>query len=281
MEVKGERTITQINNLVEHKDRLSDMEKFLSVVKSNPQENRKEIFMDIFKFDEEEFEMMSFFGMFNLNNDINSLEEQLNIMRSLNFENFIKEELELLHKQYPSNRPVQFELFILDENDDFVKSKLNGVSAFTDWDGKMCFAVLPEENVRSTIQSVVTHEYHHHWRISVLEIKEDGETLLDRMVLEGLAEHFVKTRLGNEYLGPYKDALSESQAKMIWENTYKNHIYDKGTSTDLYMFGSKDKSLPFWGGYSLGYYLIKWFLDRNNDISIKDLTRLQSERFIK
>jgi uncharacterized protein YjaZ len=47
------------------------------------------------------------------------------------------------------------------------------------------------------------------------------------------------------------------------------------------MFGSKDKGLPFWGGYSLGYYLIKWFLDKNNDISIKDLTRLQSERFIK
>jgi uncharacterized protein YjaZ len=257
------------------------MEKFISVVKSNPQGNRKEIFMDIFKFDEKEFEMMSFFGMFNLNNDIYSLEEQLNKMRSLNFENFIKEELELLHKQYPSNRPVQFELFILDENDDFVKSKLNGVSAFTDWDGKMCFAVLPEKNVRSTIKSVVTHEYHHHWRISVLEIKEDGETLLDRMVLEGLAEHFVKTRLGNEYLGPYKDALTESQAKTIWESTYKNYIYDKGTSTDLYMFGSKDKSLPFWGGYSLGYYLIKWFLDENNDISFKDLTILQSERFIK
>jgi uncharacterized protein YjaZ len=280
MEEKGERTITHINNLVEHKDRLSDMEKFISVVKSNLQGNRKEIFMDIFKFDEEEFEMMSFFGMFNLNNDIYSLEKQLNKMKSLNFENFIKEELELLHKLYPSNRPVQFELFILDENDDFVKSKLNGVSAFTDWDGKMCFAVFPEENVRSTIKSVVTHEYHHHWRISELGLKENCETLLDRMVLEGLAEHFVKTRLGNEYLGPYKDALSESQAKTIWESTYKNHIYDKGTSTDLYMFGSKDKSLPFWGGYSLGYYLIKWFLDKNNDISIKDLTSLQSEKFI-
>ena len=256
------------------------MEKFISVVKSNPEGNTKEILLDIFKFDEEEFEMMLFFGMFNLNNSIHSLEEQLTNMRSLDFENLIKEELELLQKQYPSNRPVQFELFILDENDDFVKSKLNGVSAFTDWDGKMCFAVLPEENVRSTLKSVVTHEYHHHWRISALGLNEDDETLLDRMVLEGLAEHFVKTRLGDEYLGPYKDALSESQAKKIWESTYKNHIDDKGTSTDLYMFGSKDKSLPFWGGYSLGFYLIKWFLDKNKDISIKDLTLLPSDKFI-
>ncbi|WP_255436176.1 DUF2268 domain-containing putative Zn-dependent protease [Pseudalkalibacillus hwajinpoensis] len=160
--------------------------------------------------------------MFNLNNDIASLEEQLTNMRLLDFENFIKEELELLHKEYPSNRTVDFELFILDENDDFVISKLNGVSAFTDWNEKMCFAILPEENVRSTIKSVVTHEYHHHWRISALGLKEDGETLLDRMVLEGLAEHFVKTRLGHQYLGPYKDALSETQAKTIWESTYRN-----------------------------------------------------------
>jgi uncharacterized protein YjaZ len=256
------------------------MEKFISVVKTNPEGNRKEMLLNSFNFDEEEFEMLSFFGMFNFNNDIHSLEDQLTKMRSLNFENFIKEELELLHKQYPSNRTVHFELFILDENDDFVKSKLNGVSAFTDWDGRMCFAVLPEENVRSTIKSVVNHEYHHHWRISALGLKEDGETLLDRMVLEGLAEHFVKARLGNKYLGPYKYALSESQAKTLWESTYKNHIDAKGASTDLYMFGSKEKSLPFWGGYSIGFYLIQWFLDKNKDTSIKDVTLLPSDKFI-
>ncbi|MBN8211153.1 hypothetical protein JI666_20755 [Bacillus sp. NTK071] len=257
------------------------MEKFISVVKSNPNENRKEIFLDIFKFDEEEFEMMMFFGMFNLNNDIVSLEEQLTNMRLLDFENFIKEELELLHKEYQSNRTVEFELFILDENDDFVISKLNGVSAFTDWNGRMCFAILPEENVRSTIKSVVTHEYHHHWRISALGLKEDGETLLDRMVLEGLAEHFVMVRLGDEYLGPYKDALSETQAKTIWESTYRKHINDKGTTTDIYMFGSDDMDVPFWGGYSIGFYLIKWFLNKNKDLSIKDLTLVPSNKFIE
>ncbi|MDP4552795.1 DUF2268 domain-containing putative Zn-dependent protease [Alkalihalobacillus macyae] len=257
------------------------MEKFISEVKLNPEINKKEAFLDIFKLDEEQLEMMLFFGMFNINDDIDSLEEQLTNMRLLDFDNFIKEELELLHKQYPSNKPVQFELFVLDENDDFVKSKLNGVSAFTDWNGKMCFVVLPEENARSTIRSVVTHEYHHHWRISALGLKEDGETLLDRMVLEGLAEHFVKERLGDEYLGPYKDALSETQAITIWESTYRNHINDQGTSTDIYMFGNDDKGLPFWGGYSLGFYLIKWFLDKNKNLAISDLTLLPSDKFIK
>ena len=252
---EGAITINPIDVLVSTKDRLADMAKFVSEVKLNPEVNRKELIMNIFRFNKKELEMMLFFGMFHYNNDIHSLEQQLNKIRSLSFENFIKEELELLHKEYPSNRPVQFELYILDEKDDFVKSKLNGVSAFTDWNGRMCFVVLPEESVRSTIKSVVTHEYHHHWRISALELKEDSETLLDRMVLEGLAEHFVETRLGISYLGPYKDALSETQAKTLWISKYKSHTDDKGTSTDLYMFGNKEKDLPFWGGYSVGYYL--------------------------
>ncbi|WP_240688119.1 hypothetical protein [Pseudalkalibacillus hwajinpoensis] len=45
--------MTRRDSLVRNKDRLADMEKFISVVKSNPNENRKEIFLDIFKFDEE------------------------------------------------------------------------------------------------------------------------------------------------------------------------------------------------------------------------------------
>lgn len=275
------RTISQTNLLVKTISRLDDMQKFISIVRLNPDGNRKEIFLDVFKFEEEELEMMLFFGMFNLNNNICLLEKQLNKMRMLGFENFIKEELVLLQKQYPSNRIIQFELFILDEEDDFVKSKLGGVSAFTNWDGKMCFTVLPEENVRKMLKSVITHEYHHHWRISALEINEANQTLLDRMILEGLAEHFIRLKLGEKYLGPFKDALSEIQAKNLWESHYIQHINDKGTSTDVFMFGNEEEGIPFWGGYALGYYLVKWYLDNNKDISIEELTVSPSYLFIE
>ncbi|GGK09253.1 hypothetical protein GCM10007063_34630 [Lentibacillus kapialis] len=215
-----------------------------------------------------------------MDNNIDSLELQLIKMRTLAYEYFIKKELELLQKQFPSNRSIQFELFILDENDDFVKKKLGGVSAFTDWDSRMCFAVLPENNIRTTLKSVITHEYHHHWRISALDMDEESQTLLDRLILEGLAEHFVRIKLGDVYLGPYKDALTEYQAKALWESTYKEHLFDKGQITDLYMFGNEEEGLPFWGGYSLGYYLVKWYLERNEDISIEELTLLPSDKFI-
>jgi hypothetical protein len=51
-------------------------------------------------------------------------------MIELDFDVFIKEELEKLQEKFPSNKPIKYELFILDENDDFVKEKLGGVSAF-------------------------------------------------------------------------------------------------------------------------------------------------------
>lgn len=256
------------------------MEDFISAVKSNPESNRIELFMDIFKFSEEDLEMMLFFGIFKLENDIDSLELQLRKMKKLAYENFIKEELETLQEQFPSNKPIKFELFILDENDDFVKEKLGGVSAFTDWDGNMCFAVLPDENVRTTLKSVVTHEYHHHWRINGLKIIEEDQTLLDRMVLEGSAEHFVRIKLGDKYLGPFKDSLTENQAKALWKSTYKQHIDEVGQKTDPYMFGNDEEGLPFWGGYSIGYYLVKWYLERNEDTSIEDLTLLPANKFI-
>ncbi|WP_255436174.1 DUF2268 domain-containing putative Zn-dependent protease [Pseudalkalibacillus hwajinpoensis] len=47
------------------------------------------------------------------------------------------------------------------------------------------------------------------------------------------------------------------------------------------MFGNDDKGVPFWGGYSIGFYLIKWFLNKNNYLSIKDLTLLPSSKFIE
>ncbi|MGE8205703.1 DUF2268 domain-containing putative Zn-dependent protease [Heyndrickxia sp. NPDC080065] len=38
------------------------------------------------------------------------------------------------------------------------------------------------------------------------------------------------------------------------------------------MFGNDEQGLPFWGGYSLGYYLVKWYLEKCKNISFEELT---------
>ncbi|WEG11182.1 DUF2268 domain-containing putative Zn-dependent protease [Pullulanibacillus sp. KACC 23026] len=65
----------------------------------------------------------------------------------------------------------------------------------------------------------------------------------------------------------------------MWEEAFKQQIKFKGEQTDLYMFGDEEQEIPLWAGYSLGHYLVKWYLD-NNDNSIKQLLLLSSEAFL-
>lgn len=278
--MKGEIIISKHEDFVELVPRLWHMEQFVNNLKLEPMQEKEGLFIKEFKLSKDELDSMLFFGMFNINTNVEFLEKQLQKMRHLQFDSFIQSELDRLQEKYPSGKPIKFELFVLDENDDFVKDKLGGVSAFTDWDGKMCFVVYPDEKVRFTLKSVIAHEYHHHWRMSRLRMNEEGETLLDRLVLEGLAEHFVRIELGESYLGPMMDALSEKEARSLWKKKYRAHLYDKGSSTDFYLFGDDDLGIPFWAGYSLGYYLVKWFIERYSSISIEELTLYPSEKYI-
>lgn len=256
------------------------MKTFLGAAASNPKTSRKDLFLDVFEVSNEEFETMAFFGIFDLENKIETLEKQLQEMHSLAYERFIKDELTLLQLEFPVSKALEFELFILDDKDHFVTEKLGGVSAYTDWNGRLFFAVLPDAQVRSILKSVITHEYHHHWRIHALAITEQNQTLLDRLILEGLAEYFVKIRLGDSSLGPYKDALTEKQARVLWKTTYHSNRNEVGEKTDVYMFGSKEKQIPFWAGYAIGYYLVKWYLEKNEGSTIEDMTLLPSNSFI-
>lgn len=255
------------------------MESFISELKKDPVKKREEIFTESFQLSRDEVDSLLFFGMINLNTEIDVLEKQLHKMRQLKFETFIQSELEGLQEKYPSGKPIILELFTLDGNDEFVLDKLGGVSAYTEYNDEMCFIVYPEEKIRSTLKSVIAHEFHHHWRIAQLEINEENETLLDRLVLEGLAEHFVRIEYSDEYLGPFKDALTEKEAKSLWDTKFKTHFFDKGSLTEPFMIGNKEQGLPFWGGYSLGYYLVKWFIEKHRDLSIEELTLLPSEKY--
>lgn len=255
------------------------METFLGVIASNPEIARKDLFLDIFEVLNEEFQMKTFFGIFNLENKIETLKKQLQQMRSLAYEQFIRDELILLQSEFPVSKELEFELFILDDQDHFVRQKLGGVSAYTDWNGGIFFAVLPDSQVHANLKSVITHEYHHYWRMHTLASTEENQTLLDRLILEGLAEHFVEIRLGEDYLGPYKDALTEQQALFLWKTIYRPNRYESGDKTDGYMFGNKDKSIPFWAGYAIGYYLVKWYLEKNPRSTIEAMTSLPSDSF--
>ena len=120
-------------------DRLTDMEQFIAESRLVPDQDETALLKRIFRYEDQELETMQFFGMFRPSVSIDSLEKQLNRLKSLGFEEDIEQELMQLQREYPSNGRIQFELYVLDAENTFVISRMGGVSAFTDWSGRIVF----------------------------------------------------------------------------------------------------------------------------------------------
>lgn len=265
---------------IETKPTLQLLHDFIQLCRVNPTADRYSLFSSVFNLSKETIEMLEFYGMAKVTTPIEQLEKHLQTIHQLDFPTYIHDTLQKLISTYCPNQTAQFELYLLDENDTFGREKLGGVSAIAEYDGTITFIAYPEKKVRQVLESVVFHEFHHVWRIGLLNIKEETETLLDRLVLEGLAEYFVGTHLGLDRQGPYNKVLSEEQAELLWKSHYRDHLLLKGEATNPYMFGG-EKGLPMWAGYSMGYHLVQWYCDSHPDLTIEDLTALPPEAFIK
>jgi uncharacterized protein YjaZ len=259
---------------------LKRLQQFISTCRNEPTSDRYALFSSIFNMEKESIDTMEFMGMTKVTTPVDQLEKQLQAIHHLRFEELIHDTLQKLISTYCPNQTASAVLYLLDEEDTFGREKLGGVSAFAEYDGELTFIVYPDEKVRPTLESVITHEFHHFWRIGLINITEENETLLDKLVLEGLAELFVGYLLGSKRQGPMIHALEEEQARDLWVTQFSNHIHLKGDETNPWMFGGEN-GLPTWAGYSMGYHLVKWYCTRHPNLTIEELTQLPSKAFVK
>ncbi|AIC95101.1 DUF2268 domain-containing protein [Shouchella lehensis] len=104
--------------------------------------------------------------------------------------------------------------------------------------------------------ALLIHEYHHVCRLSHTKENEETITLLESMVMEGLAELAVKEWLGEGYLAPWTslydktwndkwaDIISPKKLQLMGRRRYKDLLY-----------GNAKKNIPHMLGYYLGYQL--------------------------
>ncbi len=109
---------------------------------------------------------------------------------------------------------------------------------------------------KRALQSLLIHEYNHICRLHILKKPFDRLTLLDSVIIEGLAEVAVEKLLGSTYLATWATMYTKKQAIDLWIKYFKSDYQLEGKQHHFpYLFGSH--SIPRWSGYSIGYYLVK------------------------
>ncbi len=122
----------------------------------------------------------------------------------------------------------------------------------------------PNFKTRNIIRTLV-HEFHHVGRVRMPNFQL---TLLECMVNEGLADHFMAEVLNCE-LTPFDTALTDEQIKqnMIRVKPFLRTKFDSWTKefNDKYfvpwMFGrTGDDPIPHWTGYAIGWRIVENYL---------------------
>jgi len=135
-----------------------------------------------------------------------------------------------------------------------------------------------DEYSKKSIENTVAHElnhtiyYYHHYD------DFNNYTLLDGILLEGLAENFREQYFDSEVskwagaltkdaafdvLKESKDILESRDQKIIKEFLFGNDRYQR------------------WTGYSVGYWLVKEFINRNKNLSWGELMKTSPKEFIE
>lgn len=129
------------------------------------------------------------------------------------------------------------------------------------------------------LEALFVHEYHHVCRIHSQNKKLEESTLLDSIILEGLAEHSVEKFCGKKYLASWCEHYTEIEILNFWERFLKQQIGIKKLNKlhDDILYGRG--KFPKMAGYSAGFVIVSMY-NKQKDISLLDSFHLKSERFI-
>ncbi|MGE7122561.1 DUF2268 domain-containing protein [Peribacillus sp. NPDC046944] len=132
------------------------------------------------------------------------------------------------------------------------------------------------EITEKEMEAVLIHEYHHVCRLHHLKKAEENYTLLDTMIMEGLAERTVGKYLGTKYLAKWTQLYSEEKLQQFWDSYLVENLNKKRTDPlhDALLLGKK--GYPEMLGYCSGFHLVKQF----KNFSVKKSFAIQSEEFI-
>lgn len=170
-------------------------------------------------------------------------------------------------------------LFIFPSNldNEQLRVDFNGMNGLAHQD--KLFLFVSSQTTDKELQALFTHEYNHVCRLSFLNQEEKHITLLDAMVLEGLAEMSVYERLGEGHLAKWTSLYSLEYALKYWKNEVESnlHLEKRNISHQQFMYGND--TIPHWIGYNIGFHLVASFVE-NTSYTMNEVLRLPTEKIL-
>jgi uncharacterized protein YjaZ len=114
------------------------------------------------------------------------------------------------------------------------------------------------------IEALLVHEYHHVCRLQKLNKRMEDYTLLDSIIIEGLAEFAVKENCGRDYLAKWCSMYTEKEISKFWDKYLKKQLGKKKNEREhdelLYGLGR----IPNLLGYAVGFTIVENFYKNHN-----------------
>lgn len=177
--------------------------------------------------------------------------------------------------------PIKDVDIIFYDNPGATIDEIGGIGGFTPNENVVFISLNPhhvgfKNALDDELSFTLAHELHHtiRWQKQV-----EGDTLLEALVFEGLADHFAIEATGRSKPSPWSHALTPEQKKVFlkkaaeeWNKPTYNH--------NLWFFGSEPDTIPRWAGYTLGYDLVTAYLRKNPRSSASKLVFADASIFL-
>ena len=123
---------------------------------------------------------------------------------------------------------------------------------------------VPETIDEQGLKSLFIHEYNHVCRLWHSSKDEKSFTLLDSIVLEGIAENAVRERLGEAHTSSWTLFYSDEKIEKLWRKfIFPNRKLNRSHPLhNQFLYGWR--GIPKMAGYCVGYYLVRKYLNTNN-----------------
>ncbi len=146
----------------------------------------------------------------------------------------------------------------------FAAAKKSGV-AFKN----MVFLFIPNGISDVELEALFVHEYHHACRLH--RLKGENDTLLDTLIMEGLAEKAVAEFCGEKYLAPWITGFNVKELDVLIQSSYQAHFSIKKNNSkhDDLVYGLR--SVPRMAGYAVGYHLVNRYCCKKKMTTMKML----------